>query len=371
LAYAIEPQSWQAAGGGARPVRGASADRFLQLLLEEALAAALEAEARGASGWRVDAAVALASHYLGDRATAGLRAERAVAALPVGVTDWNAMAVLALFADERQQAIRTAIRAREEWPREWMSDVHSAYTVLGAHPEGTAELAVAHFDFLLWMGAFERAGEVLGAALARFPTAAPVHDRWRGQELRRGGAPRLEQSYRELLAGEHPPAVAAELSWYAGYASLVAAEFHRRRTELDLAHASYERALAAFAACVEQAPALEQTSAHYQAMARAGQARLFLDQGQWEQATAHLVAAIEWHPAAADALDGLNQSMVATATTLRAQLVAAELVDQVARIDAALALLTPEQLLPAPYDRVGPPTRTADGRRPLGEEPPR
>ena len=362
LSYAIDPESWKAAGGGSRPVQGRSADSYVELLLRDALGAAEQAEASGLTGWRVDAAISLAAWYLGDTARAEERAARAVQTMPPGVQDWNAMAVLSLFADTRRRAIETAVRAKQDWPREWMGDVHAAYTVLGAHPEGTRELVVKHYDFLRWMGAFGRAGEVLERGLERYPLAPELHFRLRGRLLWTRGARGLEQAYALRLenAGDDPGQV-----WFAGLANVIAAESHRKSGRPTEGDAAYARGIELFERSIVLDPANAESAGHWVAIALAGRARVALDAGDLAASTDLLIASLERHPPAADTLDGLELSAVETSRTLTARLEEAGDSERKRRVDLALELLEPDQLGPAIYDQVGPPTRTPDGRRPL------
>jgi len=90
--------------------------RFTRLMVEDARAAALDAEKLGAKGWRLDAVLAVAASQLGDIDQACRRAEAAVTggmpppiAEAEGLQESNAVAVLALFARARQRAIARAI----------------------------------------------------------------------------------------------------------------------------------------------------------------------------------------------------------------------------------------------------------------------
>ncbi|MEO0651399.1 MAG: hypothetical protein AAFZ65_12055 [Planctomycetota bacterium] len=362
LAWAIEPDAWRAAGGGNRPVRGTSAEGYVELMLQDALTAAEEAEAAGMTGWRVDAAIALAAWYTGDVARAEERAVKAATALPPGATEWNAMAVLSIFADVRQRAIQAAVRTQQEWPREWMGDVHAAYSVLGAHPEGTSELVVKHYDFLRWMGAFGQANEVLDRGLERFPLSAPLHRRLRGRLLWERGARGLEQAWEQRLAAT--PDDAGQV-WFAGLASIIAAESYRKQSQPVAADAAYARGIERYEQAIALDAANAESAGHYIAIALSGRARLALDAGDLAGATELLVGSIGRSPNSADVIDGLELSAIETARTLTARLREDGDEANLERLRTALATLRPEQLGPAPYEPTGPPTRTPDGRRDL------
>jgi hypothetical protein len=105
LSLGVDPETARAVGSDRR-----TGQQFSRFIFEDALRAGEEAEAMGATGWRVDAAIGLAHYYLGELAEADTRAERAAAAVPAGVSSWHAMAVLGLFAEARQRQIRALLR---------------------------------------------------------------------------------------------------------------------------------------------------------------------------------------------------------------------------------------------------------------------
>lgn len=363
LALAVDP-------GGVAPLgpQARATSLHAQLLLEDARREALEAEGLGATGWRPHAVVALASFYLGDLETAYARAEAAAPLVPAGAPDWSAISTLALFAQARQRAIREAVRERREWPGEWLTDVDAAYAVLGRHPLGTDQHVVAHQDFLRSLGAGARATRVLEAGLERFPDSPQLHDRLRGRLLWEGGPAGLERDYAERLMR---PDASPNLPWFAGYASLVAAEYQRRRGNAAEALAAYGRAEELYARAVEANPGNADTAAHYQAMALAGRARLALEAGELERALELVLASFERHEDAAATLDGLGFTPVMTATTLLARLDGAGHQPQAERLRAALAGLRADLLLPPEFDRGGgqpsPDARRGGGRRRAGE----
>ncbi|MCZ6787698.1 MAG: hypothetical protein O7E54_11110 [Planctomycetota bacterium] len=113
-------------------------------LYKDARRAATEAEKLGAKGWRVNAVIALAAYYSGDREQGYAYAEKAMKEIPEGDTGWASMAIVTIFAEARWKAIRTAVREQKKWPTEYLSDLHAAYTVLMRHPLGTDGQVVWH-----------------------------------------------------------------------------------------------------------------------------------------------------------------------------------------------------------------------------------
>lgn len=310
LAYAVDPATARALAGDRR-----YGPKHLRLLFEDVRRAGLAAEQAGAEGWRLDTVLALAAHYLGEPAEALARAERAIPSIPPGDASWNSIAVLAVFAGQRQQAILEAARANRAWPPEWLSDVHAAYSVIERHPLcGEAQIQ-DHYDFLVRLRAGEAAARALAAGLERFPESWGLHDRLRRRILAERGVEGLEAAYAERLAR---PEAHPRLAWFAGYASIVAAEHERMRNRPGAADAAYERALAHYDAVVARDPATAESSATYQALALAGRARVALEGGALAGALDLLLASFDRAPRAAATLDGLGISAVGTARSLLA-----------------------------------------------------
>jgi len=329
------------------------------LLLQDARNTAATARALGATGWRVDAISAIASYYLEDTDAAWQWSGSAIAAgVPEDASDWNSMAVLAIFAQSRQQAIRAALRDKTEWPGQWLADVHAACSVLALHPHGTDDQIVAHYEFLDAMGADGQAEQILQAGLRRFPDSPALHSKYRGRLLSREGVDRLEAAYSDWLSRGDSGESA---SWYAGYASAVAAEFHRRANRESQATAAYDRAMVHYERDAAEHPETRLAADTEIALALAGQARVALEQGAVQQALALLLASFDRQPDAAAHLDGLNLSAVDTAKMLRSRLVSPEF-DEAARVlDEALGRLDPRLLRLPSYER---PSTDSNRRRP-------
>ena len=343
LALAVDPRTAVSLAAGRK-----TGGRYARLMFEDAYRAATKAQVLGATGWRVEAALALSSYYLERTEEAYTRAEAAVAALPSGEESWSAMAVLGIFAEARRKSITEAVRAKEEWPRQWLTDVNASYSVLARHPFGTDLQVVAHFEFLRQLGAWGPATRVLDDGVARFPASEALHRRLRGRLLWEKGVDGLEATYESMLAAPDAP---AELAWFAGYASLVAAEFHRRSGEADPALAAYDRAIEYYERAITSHPESRDLADHYVAIAFAGQARVAYERGDDEAALGLLLESFERREASAASLDGLGLSAVGTAQMLRARLARDERTDAAARLEAALEGLDPELLRLPDFER--------------------
>jgi tetratricopeptide (TPR) repeat protein len=362
LALAVDPKTSQILSADRR-----SGSTYARLMFEDAKRAAVEAEKLGATGWRVNATIALSSYYLGERREAYRRAEAAVADIPSGSQEWAAISTIALFAEARQLKIGRAVRNKEDWPGEWLTDLNNAYEVLAKHPLGTDVHAASHYDFLKFLEADLAATRVLDAGLERFPSSWVLHDRLRGQILEDQGAVGLEPAYAAMLAEEDAP---ASTIWFAAYNSIVAAEYYRRMSNDDEAIAAYGRSLDFYVKSVEANPASKDSADHYSAIALGGRARIYYEKGEYDKALADLLVSFTRKPDAAANLDGLNISAVDTAKMMLAKFRELEMTQQADVLDAAMNELDPELLLLPPYEGQGPgpmgagrtPGRTLRGR---------
>lgn len=328
--------------------------KFARVMLEDARNAALDAEKQGLNGRRASTVLAIAAYHMGERKEAHRLAEAAVNGMPADASDWSTAAVLAIFAEARERAIIDATRAKAEWPPQHLTDIHAAYAVLARHPHGTDANVASHYDFLKWLGGAAQAGRVLDEGLSRFPDSWVLHDRLRGRILAEKGVAGLETSYADML---RTPSPSASLVGYAGYASLVAAEHHRRAGMDAEADAAYDRGIALYERALSTKPEDRATFDHFVAMALAGKARLAFTRAEDDAALELIVASLQRCPTAAASPDGLNLTAVDTAKSLRARLEVAKRTDAVAKLQAALDALDPELLNPPAYEREVPGSR--------------
>jgi hypothetical protein len=343
---------------------------YADLFFEDARTEAREAQRLGASGARLDAVLAVCAWGLRDREEARARAVAAVeaglleprsgaeaAGEPLGAA--TRLRLLQLFGAARQAQIRAAFRAGESWKPAWLADVVATYSALArdpAVPEGTL---LESYDFLRWIGATPQAGQVLEDALARFPDSPALHERLRERSLWEGGPEALERTYAERLAQRAQDAGALE--WFAGYASIVAAEHERRRGRFEEALAAYGRASEHFRQHVARHPDGLDDANHYLALAEAGRARVQMERGELTAAAEALIAGLSLRPDSAASQDGLGITPAATARMLGARLLEAGDTAGAARVQAALDALDPALLEP-------PPSEQPRGRTPRGAE---
>ncbi|QDV08482.1 hypothetical protein Poly30_40290 [Planctomycetes bacterium Poly30] len=330
--------------------------RYADLFADDARATAEEAASLNADPTRLAAVRAVLAWRSGDFRTARDQAVTAVeneylllrnTENEESQTPAIQERVLRLFADARRALIRRAYRQGQEWDPEWLSDLNAAYSILTRTGRIDDATMVDFYDFLAWIGATPRANEVLGDALKRFPDSSVAHERLRSKLLYEGGPEMLETWYGERLGRVETEASRGEhLAWFAGYASLVAAENHRRRSQFDEALASYARAIEHFDGHGIRVDSVEDDSAHYVALALAGRARVLMERGQLEGATGALMASLSRRPESAASLYGLGITPIATAKMLKAKWAEAGDAERAASVQTALEALDPKLLEP-------------------------
>ncbi|MDP6423710.1 MAG: hypothetical protein QGG14_03155, partial [Planctomycetota bacterium] len=245
----------------------------------------------------------------------------------------------------RQRAIVGAWRRKQDWAPNWVTDVHSTYAVIARHPLGTATHAANHYDFLVWLGAKGKAARCLNQGLTKFPESWVLHDRLRSMLLKDKGIAGLEETYEAMLK---KPGASPTLSWFAGYTSIVAAEFHRRAGSDADAIAAYNRAVAHYEQAIKAKPGSKPSADHYIALAIAGKARLAFERTDNELALDLLLASFARKASAAATLDGLSLSPVDTAKMVLAALRQEKRDGLAEELQAALGKLDPKMLeLPA------------------------
>jgi hypothetical protein len=312
-------------------------------LYKEARDAAREAEALGAKGWRLNAVRALATYYDGDREEGYRHAAAAMQDLPPGDRGWASMAIVTIFAESRWKSIRAAVREQKDWPTEWLSDLHAAYTVLLRHPFGTDGQVLWHYELLDWLGAQYRANRVLREGLARFPDSAQLHERLRDRLLKWRGPDALEAAYERMLQAQDDP---ARLAPFAGLASVTAAQLHRRTRRYENALAAYGRAIAHYERALEADPGHRKRAEPAIALALAGRARVAYELEDDQRALTDVLASFQRSPASAGTRDGMGIKPGETAQMLLARLRDTNQDGLAQKLVTALAEIDPELLRP-------------------------
>ncbi len=312
-------------------------------MFEDARIAADRAAKLDATPWRVNTVRALAAYYRGDTETAYRFAAAAVKELPPGEPSWNSMAVLTVFGEGRFKAIKKAAKAGEKWPPEWLTDLEAAYRALLHHPLSTDGQVLWHYDLLEWLGVKDRAQKVLESGLRKFPRSPKLHQRLRLSILRTKGVRAMQAAYEDLIDVDEPD---PNLVWYAGYASIVAADFYRRRSWEAPAQAAYDRAIELYDRASAAVPAWKVAADRTVALAFAGKARLCYERGDDATATADIIASFERSPGSVGTKDDLGITPAATAQMLMARLIENKEARLIAALETAIGKLDPALLVP-------------------------
>lgn len=181
--------------------------------------------------------------------------------------------------------------------------------VLAQHPAGTAEDARGAAGLFAFAGARRLAGEVLAAAVHRFPWSRELHAEFRDRIAIDRGAEALREAYAgfvRAVEGADPGGLAAA-EWFAGYASIVAAELHVQDGRGELAEAAYTECVRWFASSGERNPEFGDSANHLAVLALAGRALLRHLRGDAEGAVADLREAAALRPASMTESDGLGR----------------------------------------------------------------
>ncbi len=319
--------------------------RDAEALLRDASSSADDAVKAGAKGYGIESVLTVIAYFNDDLPTARKHAVRAMKDMPKDASDWNSMVVLGFFADARRAAIKDALSNRKKWSRSWLADLHAAHVILLKHPHGNVDQVTTHHDFLLTLRAWRKAETILRSAIDRFPDSSPLHDRLRAAVINREGVTGLEAEYKRRLKAKD---ASVNLPWFAGYASIVTAEFHRRAGRHKKSMQAYDRAIALYNRCIKANPDTQATSEHYIALALGGQARTSFEQEDFRTSLKKVIASFDKKPSAAATLDGLNLSTVDTANMLLARLRSMKKPNMAKKLETALGKLDPKLLeLPA------------------------
>ncbi|MFT4710188.1 MAG: hypothetical protein ACI9D0_001520 [Bacteroidia bacterium] len=330
---------------------------FAALLVSDAISSAVKASAIGAKGWKLQSVLALGRYFNGDRVGAYAKSVEVAKLIPPGDASPLSMAMIGLFGEARQQGIARSMRRRNPWAPEWLTDIHTAYGILLRHPYGSDQHAVANFDFLTGVEATGHSARFLDLAIERFPDSWELHARLRTQLLKDRMVDALdgvEVVYDRMLAA---PGASPDLRWYAGYASIAAAESHRRIGNPTQGAMSYQRAIAHFETALQQDDSHSDGAEHHMAMALAGMARIAYERDEDTQALDWILESFARSPESAATLDGMTFTPAGTARAILVRLRAGNQTDQAMKIEEALAALgrlDPALLELPEFERRGP-----------------
>ena len=237
--------------------------------------------------------------------------ELAIKALD-GLEGEDAFPVIEVLARTQTAAIYNA--GEEDWPAEWLSDAHAAFTTLRLHPACDGSHIVAHSDLLGYVGVLSEQSRVLSEGVVRFPTSPDVHSRFRTNVQ----AARSLASLRTAYAGLRSKATdLAAHDWYTGYAELVLAEDAKRNGRAAESDEAYRLAIEWLQKSAEAEEGYADSVDWFVALALAGRARLAHERKDLDGATELIVAAWKRRPDVMEAEDGLKRKPVTTLSRLR------------------------------------------------------
>ena len=280
--------------------------------------------------------MAWASHLAGRPEDAGNFAAQALPHLLESAGDPMVAEVLNAFAFSRTKALYDAMGQGSDWPGSWIADIHAAYEALINHPNCTEEQIISYLNWLNALEAYAPQPAVISRGLELFPVSGDLHEQLRFQILRDAGARALEDAY----AGMTPTLEnRSTLRWFAGLASLMAAERHVQNQALEEAFATYERSVDEFRASIEESPNFAASANHYVCLAKVGRGRLFTTQKQWGLAIEEIRDGIALSPTTATTADGTGQTPTDAAKALHAALAQAGLETEAREFQNAVSLL--------------------------------
>lgn len=202
-------------------------------------------------------------------------------------------------------------------------EVARAQTVmalLGKNNAGEERGLLAGISLLEFAGLRADAQARLEQLVERFPGSVKVHDRWRTRLMVDLGAERMRYRYAKHVTDAKDRATA---QWYAGYASLIAAEQHTRDKRVIEADNAYSDCIERFLASATSNEVYVDTSHHYAVLALAGRAEIRYGRKNLKGAVQDLVRAAALRPRSLDEDDGLKRTPRAIAARIHAALTTA------------------------------------------------
>ena len=290
------------------------------LVLEDVRRAAERARTARPDDALASALVAWSAYMLNDVAVAADAARDAapglapLSALPIAVE------TLDILAFGRTRGIYAAIEEGVEWPREWLADAVAAEEVLLSHPLGTQAQALRGIQLLGALDLLARQRVAILGALKRWPDSGVLHEWYRFVVLRAEGPAGL------LVVYDRPGfldlAPAQRLS-FSGLAKLRAAERSIDEHDVDGALVAYRSAFTVLERAIGESEDVVEFARWYQAQARAGRARLFMDAGKLDEALAEMLLCFSFETEAHDSTDARGVSPRETLNALRSALLEA------------------------------------------------
>ncbi|MCA8980601.1 MAG: hypothetical protein H6831_16655 [Planctomycetes bacterium] len=263
---------------------------------------------------------AWSSYMLGDFASASEAARRSMRALQAWSSTPLAVDVVDVLADSGARLVYEQLGRREALSENLLADSAAAHEVLIRHPMGTEAQALHAFQLLGAVDLRAAQRRAIELALERWPQSGTMHEWYRWVVLRDEGPDGLLRAYDgRRLAGIDR----AQRSSFAGLAKLQAAERRIEERDTQRALEDYRLAFQDLEDAVGASASVGSFARWYQAQARAGRARLFLESGRLDEALAEILLCFTFETPAHDEPDARGVRPRETLRAVRDALLAA------------------------------------------------
>ena len=192
--------------------------------------------------------------------------------------------------------------------------------LLGQRNAGRESGMLAGVALLEHAGLRAEARSRLEDTITRFPASLKVHDRWRNRMLVDLGAELMRHRYAKHVTESRDRATA---QWYAGYASLIAAERHTLDNRPVEAENAYSDSIERFLESASSNENYADTAHHYAVLALAGRAQIRLQKNNLTAAAKDILRSVELREASLDEDDGLKRKPRSIGSRVQAALAAA------------------------------------------------
>ncbi len=263
---------------------------------------------------------AWASYMLSDFELAAQSAALALPGLGMEASGSLVGQLLGILAADRTRQIYAAMGEGRSWEPRLLTEAMALYDVLLVHPDLTEAQVQGYLQLLETVSDHRRQGEVVLLGLERFPTSPNLHGSLRSQRLRDGGSRALEAAYFEEVLQAAREEAEAELDWFQGLGSFVAAEQDVQNRQPQEAIRAYARSFELFQRSLEANESFGPSARHYQALGLVGRARILAEEGKLAPAVALLTRGLELAPDSGESADGLGKTPLESGRELRRQL---------------------------------------------------
>ncbi len=188
----------------------------------------------------------------------------------------------------------------------------------------SAHLVGLRADLLHWAGLYPLAVDLLGASLHAMPGQVDLHRRFIDLHFYPQIVYRLPAFYAELSA-VYP--ADPTVTWFRGYAELLAGDLARKELRLQDARDRYESCCRSMDEAILLSPGWAASARVYRFRAKLGKGWCALRESDLERAGALFLEALEFAPDLLDEKDGLGRSLLDAVGRFEAEVVAAQQLD--------------------------------------------